>query len=186
MSLVKSFSWVNAVDEFWFQELNSSDWFGGGPRIDALIRERFGGLRESLKHAPPVAELLDARGLVAAVVVFDQFSRNLFRGSAESYATDSLALALASFAVNNAMNESLDLDHRHFLYMPFMHSESQAMQAQSMKLFLELGDAELTGYATQHKAVIDSFGRFPSRNAALGRESTAAEEAFLLKEKSRA
>ena len=175
-------SWNDAVNEFWFNELKPRDWFGGGPRIDALIRERFAGLRENLKKYPPSADPLDGDGLVAAVIVFDQFSRNLFRGSAEAFATDSLALALASHAVNSGMDAPLGQHQRHFLYMPFMHSENKDMQARSIELFRKLGNAGLMGYAQHHKAIIDRFGRFPARNAALGRQSTAAEQAFLLSE----
>lgn len=183
MSWIESMSWINVVNEFWFDELGPRDWFGGGPGVDALIRERFGGLRENLKQYPPSAELLDANGSVATVIVFDQFSRNLFRGSAEAFATDSLALALASHATNTEMDAPLGLHQRQFLYMPFMHSENQDMQARSVELFRKLGDPELIGYATHHKAIIDRFGRFPHRNAVLGRQSTSAEEAFLVNER---
>jgi uncharacterized protein (DUF924 family) len=81
-------TWINTVHKFWFEDLRPNDWFGGGRRIDAAIRERFGGLRDDLKKSPPSIEQLDSRGLVAAVIVFDQFSRNLFRNSAEAFATD--------------------------------------------------------------------------------------------------
>jgi uncharacterized protein (DUF924 family) len=176
-------SWINAVNKFWFDELGSRDWFGGGPRVDALIRERFGRLRENLKQSPPGAELLDTQGVVAAVIVFDQFSRNLFRDSAEAFATDSLALALASLATNTKMDVPLGLHQRQFLYMPFMHSENRDMQVRSIELFGKLEDPDLVGHAAHHKAIIDRFGRFPHRNAVLGRKSTAAEEAFLVSER---
>jgi uncharacterized protein (DUF924 family) len=176
-------SWINVVNEFWFDELGPRDWFGGGPGIDVLIRERFGALRENLKRYPPSGDLLDANGFVAAVIVFDQFSRNLFRGSAEAFATDSLALALASRATSTEMDSPLGPYQRQFLYMPFMHSENRDMQARSLELFRKLGDLELMGYAAHHKEIIDRFGRFPHRNAALGRNSTSAEEAFLVNER---
>jgi uncharacterized protein (DUF924 family) len=180
MSRIATGSWNDAVNEFWFSELKPRDWFGGGPRIDALIRERFAGLRENLKQNPPSAESLDGNGLVAAVIVFDQFSRNLFRGSAEAFATDSLGLPLACHAIDSEMDAPLGPHQRHFLYMPFMHSENKDMQARSIELFRKLGNSGLMGYAQHHKAVIDRFGRFPSRNAVLGRQSTAGEQAFLL------
>jgi uncharacterized protein (DUF924 family) len=183
MSWIESMSWINVVNEFWFHELGPRDWFNGGPGVDLLIRERFGGLRENLKQYPPGFELLDANGSVAAVIVFDQFSRNLFRGSAEAFATDSLALTLASHATNTKMDAPLGLHQRQFLYMPFMHSENRDTQARSVELFRELGDRELLSYATHHKAIIDLFGRFPHRNAVLGRQSTSAEEAFLANER---
>jgi uncharacterized protein (DUF924 family) len=175
-------NWINAVNQFWFEDLGPNDWFGGGPRIDAAIRERFGGLRDDLKKNPPSIEQLDTRGLVAAVIVFDQFSRNLFRRSAEAYATDYLALTLASSGVNRSLDASLGLHQRQFLYMPFMHSEDPKMQAHSVALFGRLGDTELLGYAEHHHAVIKRFGRFPHRNALLRRQSTAPEREFLRRE----
>lgn len=175
-------SWMEAVNHFWFHELGPSDWFSGGPRIDAAIRERFGALRDDLKNNPPSAEHLDSNGFVAAVIVFDQFSRNLFRKSSEAYATDDLALSLACRAVNGELDASLGLHPRQFLYMPFMHSEHREMQARSVALFRQLGVADLLGYAVHHMELVERFGRFPHRNAVLGRESTAAEREFLRSE----
>lgn len=172
-------SWINAVNQFWFDELGANDWFRGGPRVDAIIRERFAGLRDALKETPPDAEHLDSHGFVAAVIVFDQFSRNLFRKSSEAYVTDSLALKLACWAADRGLDSSLGLHQRQFLYMPFMHSEKRAMQARSVALFRGLGSAELLGYAEHHQEVIERFGRFPHRNVILGRESTIAEQEFL-------
>jgi uncharacterized protein (DUF924 family) len=179
MPWIESVSWVKAVNQFWFEDLGPADWFGGGARIDAAIRSRFGDLLEDLRHDPPIAENLDAEGLVAAVIVFDQFSRNLFRKSPEAYATDALALALACQAVDRDLDAGLGLHQRQFLYMPFMHSESAEMQARSMALFRELGSAELIRYAEHHRDVIERFGRFPHRNSVLGRENTPEEREFL-------
>jgi uncharacterized protein (DUF924 family) len=177
--VIESMSWISAVNQFWFDELGADDWFAGGPRIDAAIRERFGGLRDDLKKNPPSGDKLDSNGFVAAVLVFDQFSRNLFRKSSEAYATDSLALTLASRAVNSGLDASLGLPQRQFLYMPFMHSENPQKQALSVALFRRLGVAGPLSYAEHHKEVIERFGRFPHRNADLGRMSTAAELEFL-------
>ncbi len=136
-------SWVKAVNQFWFDDLGPNDWFGGGARIDAEIRARFGGLHDDLRNNPPDGEHLEPDGLVAAVVVFDQFSRNLFRNSPDAYATDSLALTLASQAVDRGVDAILGLHQRQFLYMPFMHSERWDMQSRSIALFRQLGSAEL-------------------------------------------
>ena len=179
MSWTESASWIQAVNDFWFGELKPGDWFGGGPGIDAAIRARFGVLRDELKKNPPSAEYLAAEGAVAAVIVFDQFSRNLFRQSAEAYSTDALALALASSAVDRGLDAPLGLHQRQFLYMPFMHSENRELQARSVTLFRRLGPAELLAYAEEHQQVIERFGRFPHRNEVLGRESSAAEREFL-------
>jgi len=182
MPWLESVSWVSAVNQFWFEDLGPNDWFGGGGRIDAAIRARFGGLRDDLKNNPPEGDQLEADGLVAAVIVFDQFSRNLFRRSPEAYATDSLALALAYRAVDRGLDEPLGLHQRQFLYMPFMHSENPEMQERSIALFRRLGAADLLGYAEHHWQVIERFGRFPHRNDVLERQSTAAEMEFLRSE----
>lgn len=174
-----SVSWVTAVNQFWFDDLRPVDWFGGGARIDTEIRARFGALRDDLKNDPPAGEHLESDGLVAAVIVFDQFSRNLFRRSAEAYATDPLALMLACQAVDRGLDTALGLHQRQFLYMPFMHSENREMQERSVALFRQLGAADLLGYAEHHRQITKRFGRFPHRNAVLGRESTIDEEEFL-------
>jgi uncharacterized protein (DUF924 family) len=175
-------SWIEAVNHFWFEDLGPDDWFRGGPPIDAAILERFGGLRDDLKNNPPSADHLDSIGLLAAVIVFDQFPRNLFRKSSEAYATDNLALSFACRAVNSGLDASLGLHQRQFLYMPFMHSENREMQARSVALFRQLGAADSLRFAEHHREIVERFGRFPRRNAELGRESSAAEREFLRSE----
>jgi uncharacterized protein (DUF924 family) len=182
MPWMESESWVTAVNQFWFEDLRPIDWFGGGARIDAEIRTRFGALRDDLKNNPPEGEHLESDGLVAAVIVFDQFPRNLFRKSPEAYATDSLALTLACQAVDHGLDAPLGLHQRQFLYMPFMHSENREMQERSVALFRQLGAPDLLGYAEHHSQVIERFGRFPHRNDVLGRESTIDELEFLSSE----
>ena len=172
-------TWIDTVNSFWFDELDSKDWFSARPEIDETIRRRFADLHAALEHEPPDAQRLSAEGHVAAVLVFDQFPRNLFRGSARTYATDDLALSLASHAVDNGLDGALDARRRHFLYMPFMHSEDREMQARSLRLFSELGIPDALRYAVHHKGVVDRFGRFPHRNAILGRATTADERDFL-------
>jgi uncharacterized protein (DUF924 family) len=171
--------WVESVNHFWFQEIDPNDWFSGSAAIDALIAARFGALRAELKRNPPRAETLTSEGHLAAVIVFDQFSRNIFRGSPEAYATDDLALALASHAIDAKLDAPLGVRQRHFLYMPFMHSEDRAMQARSIELFTALGDEDTLQYARHHKEIVDRFGRFPHRNEILGRASTPDELEFL-------
>jgi uncharacterized protein (DUF924 family) len=182
MPWMESESWVTAVNQFWFEDLRPIDWFGGGGRIDTEIRARFGALRDDLKNNPPEAEHLESDGLVAAVIVFDQFPRNLFRRSPEAYATDFLALTLACQAVDRGLDSPLGLHQRQFLYMPFMHSENRDMQARSVALFRQLGAADLLGYAEHHCQIIEHFGRFPHRNAVMGRGSTIDEMEFLSSE----
>jgi uncharacterized protein (DUF924 family) len=175
-------AWIESVNSFWFVELEPDDWFSARPELDAQIRARFGSLYADLKAHPPGAEQLQADGHIAAVIVFDQFSRNLFGQSAEAFATDELALNLARHAVDEELDRALRPRQRQFLYMPFMHSEAPEMQTRSLMLFSSIGIPGLIGYATQHKEIIDRFGRFPHRNAALGRTSTPEEREFLLRE----
>jgi len=150
-------------------------------RYCAGIRARFLGLHERVAAAPEGELLADPRTALAAVIVLDQFSRNMFRGSAGAFATDAKALVLADEAVACGFDSRLSQKERLFLYLPFEHSENPAMQTRSVALFTALGDPEQSKYAEAHKAIIDRFGRFPHRNAILGRPSTAAEEAFLKK-----
>jgi uncharacterized protein (DUF924 family) len=172
-------AWADAVIRFWFDELTPEDWFASRPKLDADITRRFGALREDLKRHPPDPATLDAAGLVAAVLVFDQFSRNMFRGSGEAFATDRPALALAEHGIATGLDRTMPVDHRMFLYMPFMHSEDPAVQARSVALFGTLGMPEQVKYAQRQKKIVGRFGRFPARNVALGRSSTEAELAFL-------
>lgn len=172
-------TWIDTVNRLWFEELDPKDWFSARPEIDEMIRERFADLHAALKREPPDATQLSAEGHVAAVIVFDQFSRNLFRGSAETYATDDLALALAMHAVERGFDASVSSRQRQFLYMPFMHSEDRAMQVRSVELFRANGDSDPLGYAEHHRGIVDRFGRFPHRNEILGRTSTEAERNFL-------
>ncbi len=171
--------WIQSVTHFWFSELGPKDWFAVNPAVDATVRARFLDLYRAMKSAPPDAARLDADGHLAAVIVFDQFPRNLFRGTAEAFATDALALRLSDDAVARGLDEGLGVHERQFLYMPHMHSEEPAVQARSVELFDSLGFPEALLAALDHKDVIDRFGRFPYRNKALGRASTPDEEAFL-------
>lgn len=171
--------WVDEVLRFWFEELSEQDWFRGGVSVDEMCRSRFATLYATLKDHPPELENADARTLLAAVIVFDQFPRNMFRRTPAAYATDPAALALARAAVARGQDRSLSPMQRHFLYMPFMHSEELAAQAESVRLFAELGVPDGVKYARHHHGVVARFGRFPHRNAILGRESTPEEMEFL-------
>ncbi|HWA89990.1 MAG TPA: DUF924 family protein [Rhizomicrobium sp.] len=170
---------LSAVHSFWFSELGPADWFAVNPKTDEAIRARFGDLYAAMKASPPDPATLDARAHLAAVIVFDQFPRNLFRGTADAFATDAPALALSRDAVERGLDKGMSAHERQFLYMPFQHSESKADQARSLALFATVDLPEAQRFAQEHKEVVDRFGRFPYRNAALGRASTPDEEAFL-------
>jgi uncharacterized protein (DUF924 family) len=157
-----------AVLHFWFQEIKPAQRWKVDAAFDQVIVERFSSLHEQAIRC----ELFDWRatpqGRLAEVIVLDQFSRHMFRGDKRAFAADPLALALAQEAVALGADMALSIDERVFLYMPYMHSESRLVHGKSNH------DFEL-----RHKAIIDRFGRYPHRNALLGRESTAEELEFL-------
>jgi uncharacterized protein (DUF924 family) len=166
--------WENEVLHFWFEELGEACWFDKSDHTDALIRERFLGLHERLV-ADEAVDCGTRQQLLAAVIVLDQFSRNLFRDTPRAYAADPIARRLARSAISQSFDRAMTAQERCFLYMPFEHSEDRADQALAVELFAQLGNAEWTHYALEHQAIIDRFGRFPHRNAALNRQSSPAE-----------
>ena len=170
---------VGAVLSFWFEELSPEQWFAQDPILDATVSHRFGELYERLTTEGPGDWEGTAEGALAAVIVFDQFPRNIYRASPRAFASDSQALAVAERAISRGQDQEVGPDRRLFLYMPFQHSEDPEVQARSVALFADLGDPRSLEHARHHCAIIDRFGRFPSRNAILGRESTAEEAAFL-------
>jgi uncharacterized protein (DUF924 family) len=170
--------WVEQVTHYWFAELKPESWFRKDARVDAAIRERFAALHDAVAQLHP-EQLATARECLAAVIVLDQFSRNMFRGSPRSFATDPLALSIAQHAIARGLDQQLTRQQRWFLYMPFQHCEDRAVQARSLELFTQLNDPANLGYAHKHKEVIDRFGRFPHRNEVLGRVSTPEEVEFI-------
>ena len=178
-------AWVAEVLGFWFSELRPADWFAKSDALDATLRLRFGGLHERLASGAEAAREPTPRSLLAAVIVLDQFSRNLHRGDARAFAADAQARALARRAIELGADRGLAPAERLFFYLPFEHSEDLADQQLAVRLVADLGDAGWTRYAEAHRDIIARFGRFPHRNAALGRASTAEEDAFLLEPMSR-
>jgi uncharacterized protein (DUF924 family) len=172
-------SWVNNVLQYWFGELTFDDWFTRKDQTDRTITERFLSLYRSLVKAVPREAYGEPRAALATIIVLDQFPRNMFRGKAEAFATDDLALELARNALDRQFDAALDERMRHFLYMPFMHSEVLADQERCVSLFKSLGNGESARYAIEHRDIIARFGRFPHRNKVLGRGSTPGELAFL-------
>lgn len=167
------------VIRFWFTEIDRALWFRKDADFDRLLDERFGAL-----HAQAcLGELSTWRdtphGRLAEIIVLDQFSRNLFRNSAKAFAQDGMALVLAQEAVRSGADAALMPQERVFLYMPYMHSESAAIHQTAVELFTRNSISDNLDYELKHKAIIDRFGRYPHRNAILGRTSTADETAFL-------
>ena len=167
-------AWVDAVLEFWFRELPSAKWFAKDAEVDARIRERF-----LMTHERLVANDGDTvsgpRAMLAAVVVLDQFSRNMFRNDPRAYAADAIARRISTAAIELGFDRGMSKEERMFLYMPFQHSENRPDQARALELMQSLDNENWTHFARMHKAIIDRFGRFPHRNAALNRQSTAEE-----------
>jgi len=167
-------AWVNAVLQFWFQELSGSLWFAKDAALDARVRERFLATHEHLVANNGV-DVSGSRTILAAVVVLDQFSRNMFRGNPRAFAADAIARRIATISIEHGFDRSMSKEERMFLYMPFQHSEDRADQARALALMERLGNENWTHFARVHKQLIDRFGRFPHRNAVLNRESTAEE-----------
>jgi uncharacterized protein (DUF924 family) len=168
--------WRDRILGFWFG-LDPEQWWGGGEELDSRCRDQFRDLHAELRQLPPESFLADPRTALAAVILFDQLPRNMFRGRADQFMTDPLALAVAKGAVDRGYDERQSKDERTFLYMPFQHSEQLADQRRSVALFTALKDDWLLGFARKHHDVIDRFGRFPHRNAMLGRSPRPAEMA---------
>jgi len=165
--------WVRDALGFWFA-LDAKQWWKADEALDAEIRKRFLKAWDEQRERLPDAFLDAPDHALAAVILFDQFPRNMFRGHADQFATDPLALAVAKGAVDRGFDD-MPAERRQFLYMPFQHSEDLADQRRSLLLFTALGEPEQLRYARLHHDVIARFGRFPHRNAILGRKPRAEE-----------
>lgn len=175
------------VIDFWFRELTPKQWFAdGGPELDARVRARFGALVEAARRGAFDHWATAPRGRLALILVLDQFPRHVFRGTSDAFASDATAQALAREGIAAGMDEDLTLAERQFFYMPLMHAEDREVQALSVARFTALRDAAQAalGFALDHRDVVERFGRFPHRNAMLGRASSTEEQAFLASEAS--
>lgn len=171
---------VSDILTFWFDHIGPDRWYGGDqPTLDQEIRQRFATLWEAERGSPIDRFLTDAGSAIAAIILFDQFPRNMFRNTARAFASDDLALSIAREAVHLGFDVQMTEAQRQFAYMPFMHRELIADQDWATKLFATLAEQEPLDFARQHRTVIERFGRFPTRNEALGRTSTPDEIAFL-------
>jgi uncharacterized protein (DUF924 family)/TolB-like protein len=170
--------WIEDVIKFWFKELGAERWFAKSDAVDAQIRDRFLTLHKRLVMDDG-AGLTAARPILAAVIVLDQFSRNIYREDPRAFSADFVARRLSRSAIERRLDTTMEKEYRYFLYLPFEHSEYREDQALALKLIEALGNANWTGYALAHKSLIDRFGRFPHRNAILNRASTPEEIAFL-------
>ncbi len=171
--------WTADVLDYWFGHLEPRHWFAPNPDVDDEIRDRFEPLWYSQKSEQAMFFLTDPRAALAAVILFDQFPRNMFRDSPDSFATDRLALSISEGMIEAGFDNALSSEQRAFAYMPYMHSERMVDQDRSVELFDMLGRKGQVEFAILHRDVIRRFGRFPHRNAVYGRESTAEELEFL-------
>jgi len=162
---------------FW-RDAGPDKWFARDDAFDAEIREKFLATYEAAAAGKLSAWEDTAEDMLALVIVLDQFPRNLFRGDARTFAADPLARAAANRALKRGYDQDLPAGDRGFLFLPFMHSEELADQLRCVELYRAASDADLK-YAEEHRDIIRRFGRFPHRNALLGRETTAEEQAFL-------
>jgi uncharacterized protein (DUF924 family) len=170
------------VIDFWFVQIKPAQWWGGDAGLDRAIAERFGALHARALRCELYPWRASAAGRLAEIIVLDQFSRNMYRDTAQAFAADPLALALAQEAVASGAAACLHPDRRAFLYMPYMHSESREIHEIAVRLFSEPGLEANLNSELKHKAIIDRFGRYPHRNPTLGRTSTEAEREFLKNE----
>jgi len=178
---------TNAILEFWFGGLDEAAaqvrqpfWFKSTPETDAEIRARFGDILARVKDGEFDDVIETADDHLAVVIALDQFPRNIYRGTADAFATDPLARDWAARAIARNMDMQQPAPHRRmFFYLPFEHSEDIADQNEAVRLFEKMGYDDFTDYAKAHRDVIAAYGRFPHRNAALGRTSTKDEEDYL-------
>ena len=169
----------DTVLAFWFQETQPAQWWKVDPAFDARVRERFGALHEQARRCELFGWRATPAGRLAEVIVLDQFARNIHRGTTLAFAADPLALALAQEAVAAGADLALPVEQRAFFYLPYMHSESAAIHAVAEPLMQARAPQHTHDFELKHKAIIDRFGRYPHRNAILGRPSNAEELAFL-------
>jgi len=167
---------------FWLDECAPSDWYRSDPEFDAKIRDKFEQtLREATRGALGLW-LTYPTGTLAYIILTDQFSRNMFRDSGDAFATDHLARAAAKMAIDRKWDMKIDEPARQFFYLPLMHAENLCDQDRAVRLIhsrMPVSGVDNQDHACAHRAVIRDFGRFPYRNAALGRKTTASEQVFL-------
>lgn len=168
--------WAAALLDFWFNQVGEERWWKHDPQLDRQCATRFHSLWEEKRSLAAEAFLERADDALAAVLLFDQLPRNMFRGKAKAFDTDELARTVARGAIAHGYDIQIGGAGRRFFYMPFLHSEDFRDQELSLTLFDAAGDPRTLDYARQHHAMVERFGRFPHRNTALGRTTLPEEE----------
>ncbi|WP_420144821.1 DUF924 family protein [Sphingobium sp.] len=169
--------WAAALLDFWFNQVGEDGWYSRDPALDRLCIQRFRGLWHEKQALPPETFLGRADDALAAILLFDQLPRNMFRNNAQAFATDALARTVAHGAIAQGYDIQIGGAGRLFFYMPFQHSEALEDQDLSLTLFEGAGHEQSLDFARAHHATIARFGRFPHRNAVLGRETLPDEAA---------
>ena len=169
----------NDILDFWYTPPMPQHWFNSTPAIDAEICQHFEQTWEQAKAGELDAWQATPEGCLALCIVLDQFPLNMYRGEARSFATEQAAVAVTKHALAQGFDQQLPPERVMFLYMPLMHSEHLDDQEASVRLFSAVGLVENARFAEHHRGIVQRFGRFPHRNAALGRESTPAELEYL-------
>lgn len=169
----------DVVIDFWFSDRIKAYWFSSTPEIDQEIRGKYQVLWEKAASGGLKEWMDNSEGCLALVIILDQFPLNMFRGQAVSFKTEKQAIEIARHAVRKNLDQNLDKAKRAFLYIPFMHSENLEDQELSVNLFKENELVENIEFAKHHRGIVRRFGRFPHRNAILGRESSKEELAYL-------
>ena len=164
---------------FWFEEIEPRQWWAKDKAFDRLIKGRFGELLKQAAQGELYLWRSSAQQRLAEIILLDQFSRNVYRDTPAAFAQDPMALALAQEAVAGGALLQLNAAQRSFLLLPYMHSESKLIHQLAEKLYRQHAPDNNYQFELKHKAIIDRFGRYPHRNAILGRQSSAAELAFL-------
>ena len=167
------------IINFWFEKIEPESWWKKDEAFDQIIRERFTDIYLRAEKCELFEWRQDALGWLAEIIVLDQFPRNMFRDSPQAFATDNMAVILVQEAVANQVDNELTATQKSFLYMPLMHSESALIHETALELYSQPGLEFNLDFEKKHKAIIDRFGRYPHRNAILGRTSTEEEVAFL-------
>ncbi len=167
------------VYKFWFEDIDQKSWWSAEPTFDELIRQRFGDVLDCAALGELFSWRTEPRGRLAEVIVLDQFSRNVYRGTEQAFAQDPMALILSQAAVALGVHLALTPVERGFLFLPQMHSESRIVHAAAEALYREYALPNNYTFELKHKAIVDRFGRYPHRNAILGRQSTVEELEFL-------
>lgn len=165
--------------DFWFTQLTPAAWWKKDAELDSFIAQEFSDVHQQAAAVELYHWRETAEGRLAEIIVLDQFSRNIFRDKQDSFQHDPLALSLSQAAVDVGADKALPATHSSFLYMPYMHSESLLIHERALQLFSQPGLETNLDFEIQHKTIIEKFGRYPHRNAILGRESTTKEIEFL-------